>query len=460
MPLSLFGGPHSFSPAPNPTRTIIAQRIMASSSYPIRNIDKLHCSTITYHCALGDPRDGGGNINNKSPCISCAYKIANFDVALDSAFRDIVPNVRPECCPRSSPLTSATAAENNIMIVGYQKGMHVLTVGDGDFSFSIAIAKAVIDKEDASSGMVVATSYENEQTLQNVYPEFTTNLHQLTNFNTNTTRQNIIIGYNVDATNLVTTLPTSINNQCNYYHRIVWNFPCTAILDGQDGQNNEMEHNKELVRKFICNALPFMSDMEGSEIHLLHKTKPPYNQWLLEKVALEGLAVVSNIDVDFVVKDDHNHVVKQPRQRRSRVLEYKGRLVFDKCIYQPYTPRKALDKRSFPCHDACVYIFGWKEDEKKYDKKYNDEHARSSREIVRSTIPKPNNNLTLVKGGECDDLKSFSSQLTMAVTSEVIDRIRSVHIEYATKKKRMTNSTIQGVDDSLTYMTSKRQRRK
>jgi hypothetical protein len=437
---------------------------MASSSYPIRDINKLHCSTITYHCALGDrPRIIGGNVINKSPCISCAYKIANFDVALDNAFRDIVPNVRPECCPRSSSLTSTAAAVENVMIVGYQKGMHVLTVGDGDFSFSIAIARSVIDKEDdASSGLVVATSYENEDTLQNVYPEFTTNIHQLTNFNHNTTRQKIIVGYNVDATNLATTLPTSINNQYNYYHRIVWNFPCTAILDGQDGQNNEMEHNKELVRQFVCNALPFMSDMDGSEIHLLHKTKPPYNQWLLEKVALEGLAVVSNnIDVDFVVTDDHNHVVKQSGQRSSRVLEYKGRLVFDKCIYQPYTPRKALDKRSFPCHDACVYIFGWKEEGKKYDKKYNEAHDENREPIIQSTIPESNNNnLLLEKEGDCDDLKLFSSQLTMAVTPEVIDRIRSVHIEYATKKKRVTNSIIQGVDDSTTLMTSKRRRRK
>lgn len=430
----------------------------SSSSYPIRNIDKLHCSTITYQCALGYPRGGagaGGDDNSKSPCSSCAYKICNFDVALDSAFRDTVPNVRPECCPRSSSSLSPAAASENVMVVGHQRGMHVLTIGDGDFSFSIAIAKAVID-DGSNSGVVVATSYENGQTLQSVYPEFTTNLHLLTNFN-NTKRQNICIGYNVDATNLVTTLPSAINNQRKYYHRIVWNFPCTAILDGQDGQNHEMENNKDLIRKFVCNALPYLSETEGSEIHLLHKTKPPYNQWLLEKVALEGLAVVSNIDVDLIMKDDHNHVVKQSRQRRNRVLEYKGRLVFDKCIYQPYTPRKALDKRSFPCHDACVYIFGWKEQEKKYDKKYNDEHA-CSREMIRSTIPESNNNLTIEKGDDCDDLKTFSSQLTMAVTPEVIDRIRSVHIEYATKKKRMTNS--QGVDDSITQMTSKRRRRK
>merc|ERR1712176_441559 len=37
-----------------------------------------------------------------------------------------------------------------------------------------------------------------------------------------------------------------------------------------------------------------------------------------------------------------------------------GRVVFDKCLLPPYTPRKALDKKSFPCHDACLYLFGWK----------------------------------------------------------------------------------------------------
>lgn len=426
---------------------------MASSSYPIRNIDKLHCSTITYHCALGDPRDAGGGNNNKSPCISCAYKICNFDVALDCAFSDIVPNVRPECCPRSSTSSSSSAAAN-IMVVGYQKGMHVLTVGDGDFSFSSAIARAVIDKEDAiSSGKVVATSYENEQTLQNVYPEFTTNLHQLTNFN-NTKRQSIVIGYNVDATNLSTTLPNTINNQCNYFHRIVWNFPCTAILAGQDGQNDEMESNKDLVRKFVCNALPYLSNIEGSDIHLLHKTKPPYNQWLLEKVALEGLEVSNNY-VDDDVKGDCNHETKS-RKRRRRVLEYKGRLVFDKCIYQPYTPRKALDKRSFPCHDACIYIFGWKENNKSDKKSKNEGHHDSREVMIQSTIPPVSNNNNLTR--DFDDLKSISSQLTMAVTPAVIDRIRSVHIAYATKK-RMTNSAIQDVD-SKNHMTSKRRRKK
>eukprot|EP00957_Ditylum_brightwellii_P024676 1864502-Ditylum_brightwellii.AAC.1 len=38
---------------------------------------------------------------------------------------------------------------------------------------------------------------------------------------------------------------------------------------------------------------------------------------------------------------------------------YKGRIIFDRCLYPPYVPRKALDYKSFPCHDACVYVFGF-----------------------------------------------------------------------------------------------------
>ena len=34
-----------------------------------------------------------------------------------------------------------------------------------------------------------------------------------------------------------------------------------------------------------------------------------------------------------------------------------GRLVLDRCLLPPYVPRKALDRKSFPVHDACTYVF-------------------------------------------------------------------------------------------------------
>jgi hypothetical protein len=39
-------------------------------------------------------------------------------------------------------------------------------------------------------------------------------------------------------------------------------------------------------------------------------------------------------------------------------MYYYGRVVFDRYTFPGYVPRKALDKKSFPSHDACTYVFG------------------------------------------------------------------------------------------------------
>jgi Domain of unknown function (DUF2431) len=100
---------------------------------------------------------------------------------------------------------------------------------------------------------------------------------------------------------------------------------------GYDGQNCDMENNKSLIRQFVKGivAEEWIEPRRG-EIHITHKTKPPFNQWSI---------------VDLVAGS-------------SPQLSYLGRLVFDRCLLQPYIPRKALDRKSFPLHDACVYVFG------------------------------------------------------------------------------------------------------
>lgn len=374
----------------------------SSIVYPIRNLSHLYCSPITYACALGTlplrthqatnehlptqqshaPSDQSHS--RSKPCISCAYKIGNFDIALDAEFTKRVPNVRPECCPRakldtmcikSDEKTSREYAEAETGM-GYQRGMSVLTVGDGDFTFSLAVARLVRSTYTKSPGgrvaNVVATSFEEESTLQKVYPDYISTLNELKQYN-------VQVCYKVDATSLNETLPTSLAlpNGNERYHRIVWNFPCTAISMGQDGQNSAMEENKELVRKFVSNALPYLS--RDGEILIAHKTKPPFCQWGMEKVALEG--------------------VDQSK------LGYKGRVVFDKCLLKPYTPRKALDRKSFPCHDACIYVFGRK---------------KNCRSDFEHTLPKND---------------EFGSRYVMEVTNKMIDKIRSLHLRLAETKR-------------------------
>lgn len=270
------------------------------TSYPIRDLESLYASSITINCS-------------KSGCIPCAYKVGNFDVALDSSFSKRVPNIRPELCPR----TSETHGKEGTY--GYRSGMKVLTLGDGDFSFSLALARIICSHEKSST--LIATSYESLETLLRVYPNIQKTIDELRTFD-------VRIYFEVDATNLKTTLPI----EKILFHRIVWNFPCTAIKHGQDGQNNEMAENLNLIKSFVKECESLIAPSDG-EIHMIHKTKPPYNQWSLSKVALE----------DY---------------QENPYLTYQGRVVFDKCLLPPYTPRKALDRKSFPVSDACCYVFG------------------------------------------------------------------------------------------------------
>ena len=271
--------------------------------------------------------------------------------------------------------------------------------------------------------MVVATSYEDEKTLRGVYPDFDSTCDALRSFGENSSA--IIFGYNVDATRLNETLPKEIARSkkgsnrnksksksrkgMTKFHRICWNFPCTAIGSGQDGQNDAMEQNKELVRKFVANALPYL-DEDFREIHMAHKTKPSYNQWGLEKVALEGI--------------EHLQEVQSKKKKFRKKFEFKGRIAFDKCTLPPYTPRKALDRKSFPCHDACIFVFGWKSGDD------SDDDTLSS-SINHSTIPQANHS-TMTQSCSGDTLdKMPEPSSVISVAENMIERVRSTHLRNA-----------------------------
>jgi 25S rRNA (uracil2634-N3)-methyltransferase len=300
---------------------------------PIRDCQNLYAPPVTLDCA------------QKHGCVPCAYKIGLYDVALDAEFTKKVPNKRPEQCPRSSSEASPDGT------MGYRQGMAALTVGDGDMSFSLALARILKPKDGSST--VIATSYEDKETLLKTYPSFEDNVKELESLGAK-------LFYNVDATRLSETLLPSTNMK---FDRICWNFPCTAIANGQDGQNDDMDRNKDLVRKFMNGAMQ-MLNCQG-EIHMCHKTKPPYNQWKLEHVALDSLPEDS--------------------------IRYLGKVVLDRYLLPPYTPRKALNRKSFPCHDACFYVFGLVEASQetkgsKVPPTIDDENPRHS-EHISSAVP-------------------------------------------------------------------------
>jgi 25S rRNA (uracil2634-N3)-methyltransferase len=411
-----------------------------TSTHRYRDLSKLYTCKDTYVCAT------------TYACIPCSYKIGAFDVALDTEFTQAVPNIRPEMCKRLQQ--NSTSCLSSSAGYGYSQGMKILTVGDGDFSFSLAVARIVMfnkstnnlshdekgkqynhrqkqqqqeqqrqqQEEENGETCLVATSYESFDTLRRVYPDIQKTLDELEDLN-------VIVCFNVDATDLLGTLPVSVQKRVSSFHRMIWNFPCTAIADGQDGQNQQMQDNQMLVRNFVKQCENLLHPTLG-EIHFLHKTKPPYDQWKLDKIAVQ--------DLD---KKDNHEMLQDPAEKGSYpLIVYTGRVVFDRCLLLPYIPRKALDKKSFPCHDACLFVFGWRS--------MSDWSGRKSRSVVckvRSSSSSSSNRVT-------DrplfpptipiplDLESSSQEdAVLPVTKQMIDEIRGIQMKlgcYKDRKKR------------------------
>lgn len=277
------------------------QPTAAAVPTPLRDNRCLYVDPATLQCA------------SESGCIVCSYKVACFDVALDKDFTTVWPNQRPETCPRlSCPVKTSNkdVVDHNETTSTtwpcFRGNKKILTVGDGDFSYSVALSRHLQNGHN-----LTATSYESKSTLENVYPS-----DMLQSYFQELQQAGASIRFAIDATQLPQDLQETV------WDVVVWNFPCTAIAAGQDGQNQAMEDNKELLRRF-CRSV------QAQEIHMAHKTKPPYNQW--------GL-------VEVVTSSGGN-------------WKYVGRIVLDRALWRPYVPRKALNQKSFPCHDACTYVF-------------------------------------------------------------------------------------------------------
>jgi len=110
------------------------------------------------------------------------------------------------------------------------------------------------------------------------------------------------------------------------FDRIVWNFPCIAGEGGADSQLKEMEDNKALMSSFFREAPAVL--LPSGEIHVVHKTKPPFSHWGIENLAQEA------------------------------GLELVGRVVFDRSNYPSYDNRKVTSgSGKFPTWDAVTYIW-------------------------------------------------------------------------------------------------------
>jgi hypothetical protein len=313
--------------------------------------------------------------------------------------------------------------------------MNILCIGDGDFTFSLAVARVLLGsgsthKNNNLKSTIVATSYETLSTLEKIYGKdrLWVTLHELN-------KLGVKVFYEVDATKLHETLPLYYKE--GYFHRIIWNFPCTAVENGQDGQNDEMEKNKELIRQFVASA-SYLLHTSCGEIHMSHKTKPPFDQWKIEEEVTSCYLFNSsrgnsdenkNNNVAAAAAEQDDDVVNSTQNR----MIYCGRIVLDRCCFPPYTPRKAKQSKSFTYHDACIYVFGWN----------SAIAATRSSSLFPPTIPTNTNEQTL----------ETNSWELLPVTNEMIQKLRSVHLWNASNKERYGKKKRKHTLNKLKYHT-------
>lgn len=284
--------------------------------------DRLYVPKSTYKCY-------------KKGCVCCAYKMIVRRPNTTCNGNKCPPNQRPEMCLRIQDLKQKNVDRNNrdkvttpstdcYGIYRNQPGIRILTIGDGDLSFTLNLAQFI------PKCRVIGTTYLTKAEFKNVYSDSERTLRAASMLS------NLRILHGVDATLLGKKNSPLYNMSEDLYHKIIWHFPCVspqnnfAVINSseakRDGQNEEMDKNKQLLLQFFsrCHRV----GVPGGEIHILHKTKAAYAHWGIIDLA------------------------------ESSGLIFRACVAFDKSLYHGYRNRKARSgKGSFPCHDARVFIF-------------------------------------------------------------------------------------------------------
>ncbi|KAI4989896.1 hypothetical protein ZWY2020_038259 [Hordeum vulgare] len=168
-----------------------------------------------------------------------------------------------------------TARERGVRWLShYSSAQSILVVGDGDFSFSLALATAF-----GSGENIVATSLDSYGALTRKYIKAQSNVVELKNMGAK-----VLHGINAKTMKGHTYLKMRL------FDRIVFNFP-HAGFSGKECEMHVVRSHRELVKGFFGNARQLLRPY--GEIHISHKTGYPYDGWDIEELASESsLAMV------------------------------------------------------------------------------------------------------------------------------------------------------------------------
>ncbi|KAH9323303.1 hypothetical protein KI387_017942 [Taxus chinensis] len=150
----------------------------------------------------------------------------------------------------------------------YSNFHQILLVGEGDFSFSLALANAF-----GSAENMVPTSLDSREKVISSYENGQKNLQLLERFGA-------MALHGVDAMKMC---KHEIIRE-RLFDRIVFNFPHAGFY-GNEKEMDIIRKHRRLVMVFFKNAKTLLS--RTGEIHVTHKVKDPYSQWKVVEEAEE-----------------------------------------------------------------------------------------------------------------------------------------------------------------------------
>ncbi|XP_010552431.1 PREDICTED: uncharacterized protein LOC104822783 [Tarenaya hassleriana] len=156
----------------------------------------------------------------------------------------------------------------------YSSNHQMLLVGEGDFSFSLSLAKSF-----GFASNVCASSLDSYDDAVRKYKNARSNLETLKKLGAS-------LLHGVDATDMH--LHPCLKTR--RFDRIVFNFP-HAGFHGKESDANLIRKHRKLVGGFFSCASRMLR--EEGEVHVSHKNKAPFCNWNLEELASRSCLVMT-----------------------------------------------------------------------------------------------------------------------------------------------------------------------
>ncbi|KAG7534404.1 S-adenosyl-L-methionine-dependent methyltransferase [Arabidopsis thaliana x Arabidopsis arenosa] len=166
----------------------------------------------------------------------------------------------------------------------YNNKQQILLVGEGDFSFSLCLARAF-----GSATNITATSLDTRDELEVKYKYAKNNVEELERLGCT-----VVHGVNVHSMNTDYRVV-----RWSLYDRIIFNFPHAGFHCFRREHNiSTILKQQEVVRGFLRNAKEMVKNDDG-EIHVTHKTTYPFANWGIKTLGTEaGLNCYREMEFD------------------------------------------------------------------------------------------------------------------------------------------------------------------